>query len=309
MRHFQFSLHLSADRLASARKIEAAGLEFVHSGEHLLFHHGGSMNAFISLAAAAAVTARVRLVTTITYVPLYQPAILGWLATSLDHISNGRFEMGVGVGGEYPTAFELAGVDVHQRGARTDEALQMLGRLWSEDRVTFKGRFNHFHDVSWSPRPVQRRLPIWIGGRKESAIRRAARFGDGWLPYMYSVERLADSIRAVREDAERFDRDPDSVRMGVLLFVTVYPESGRARRVAAEVVSSGYNQDLRHTVDRYLVAGNPEECRARMRAYYDAGARYAFITLRCPPEDTDEMTDLLIGEVLPEFRKADVPLA
>jgi probable F420-dependent oxidoreductase len=306
MRRFEFSLHTYGNRLESARKIEAAGIERIHAGEHLIFHHGGSMNALVGLASIAAVTYRVRLTTTITYVPLYQPAILAWLATSLDHVSNGRFEMGVGVGGEFPPAFELAGVDIHTRGARTDEALEMMRRLWSEELVTFEGRFNHFHDIGWSPKPVQERLPIWIGGRKDAAMKRAARFGDGWMPYMYSVDRMADSVQKVRQMAEDFGRDPDEIKMGVLLFVTVYPESERARRTAAEVVSSGYNQDLRHTVDRYLVAGSPEECRARIRAYYDAGARYAFITLRCPPEDTDEMVDLLIAEVLPEFRAADV---
>jgi probable F420-dependent oxidoreductase len=306
MRRFDFSLHLHGDRAQNARKFEALGLDSVHSGEHLLFHHGGSMNAMIALAAAAAVTTRIRLVTTITYAPLYPPAILAWLATSLDHISNGRFEMGIGVGGEYPPAFELAGIDVHERGARTDESLAMIRQLWSGEKTTFEGRFNRFHDIRWTPLPVQARLPIWIGGRKEAAMRRAARFGDGWMPYMYSVERMADSVRVVRDEAERLGRDPESIKMGILLFVTVYRDGEKAKRVAAETVSSGYNQDLRHTVDRYLVAGTPDECRARMRGYFDAGARSAFITLRCPAEDTDEMVDLLVSEVLPEFRPAGV---
>jgi probable F420-dependent oxidoreductase len=306
MKQIEFSLHLYGDRVETARKLEALGLDSVHSGEHLLFHHGGSMNAFVGLAGAAAVTKRVKLVTTITYAPLYPAAILAWLATSLDHASNGRFEMGIGVGGEYPPAFELAGVNIHERGARTDESLAMIRKLWSGEEVTFEGRFNHFHDIRWRPLPVQARLPIWIGGRKEAAMRRAARFGDGWMPYMYSIERMSDSVRVVREEAERIGRDPDSIKMGVLMFVTVYRDSEKARRVAAEVVGSGYNQDLRHTVDRYLIAGTPEECRARMRGYFDAGANSAFITLRCPPEDTDEMVDLLVQEVLPEFRPAGV---
>jgi len=302
MRHLRFSLHLYGDPTASARAVEEAGFDAAHFGEHLLFHAGGTMNGIVALSGAAAVTSRIRLISTITYVPLYRPAILAWLATSLDHLSKGRFEIGVGVGGEYPQAFELAGVALEERGAITDEVLEVVTRLWSEEEVTFEGRFSSFQHVRWSPKPIQKPFPIWVGGRKEPSMRRAARYGTGWLPYMYSPERLASSIATVRRYAEQFDRDPDAIRMGVLLFVTVGPDSATAKTVAAELVGAGYRRDVRHLVDRYLVAGTPDECRSRLRDYYDAGARFVFITLRAQRQEADEMMRLLVSDVLPEFQ-------
>jgi len=303
-RRIQFGLSIERERdpARSARQAEDLGFDYVTAGEHLLFHHGVDTNAMIILAAAAAVTTRIRLATAITFAPLYQAAILTWLITSMDRISKGRFELGVGIGGEFPLEFELAGVDIHQRGARTDETLEILRRLWSGEQVTFEGRFNRFRDIRWDAHPVQSHLPIWIGGRKEAAMRRAARFGDGWLPYMVSAEQFANSVRVVREEAERRDRNPDSIKMGFTTFVTTYHDSEKARRVAAEWASASLKQDLSHVVDRYLIVGNPDECRARLRAYYDAGARAAFVLPNCPAADTEEMVKLLAAEVFPEFR-------
>jgi alkanesulfonate monooxygenase SsuD/methylene tetrahydromethanopterin reductase-like flavin-dependent oxidoreductase (luciferase family) len=114
----QVVLTLSFDQqavAAEARTAEDAGYDGVATGEHLFFH-GPHANAFVALAAAAGATSRVRLLSSLTVLPLYPAALAAKLATTLDQVSGGRFDMGVGVGGEYPPEFEAAGVDVRQRG-------------------------------------------------------------------------------------------------------------------------------------------------------------------------------------------------
>ncbi len=138
---------------------------------------------------------------TIVLVPLYAPALLAKQVTALDLVSGGCFHLGVGVGGEFAPEFEACGVSVKERGARTDEALDVLTRLWTEEEVHFEGRFTRLPGVSLDPQPVRKpHPPIWVAGRREAAMKRCARFGDGWLPYMYTPEMLAETVECDLRD-------------------------------------------------------------------------------------------------------------
>ena len=184
-----------------ARAFEALGYDYVSCGEHVCFNVPSS-NSFVSLSVAAGATTRIRLINSIALVPLYPPALLAKLGAALDVASNGRFSFGVGIGGEIAREFEACGVPVHERGARTNEALEIITRLWSEPSVDFEGRFVSFRGASIEPKPVQQpRPPIWISGRKDGAMRRTARFGDGWLPYMYTPDMLSSSLATIRAEA------------------------------------------------------------------------------------------------------------
>lgn len=208
---------------ADARDAEALGYEFVSTGEHVFFY-GPIGNGLISLAAAAGATSRIKLMSTITLVPLYPAALLAKQVAALDIVSNGRFNLGVGVGGEYPKEFEACGVPVGERGARTNESLEVMRRLWTEDDVSFQGRFNTLNAVTLSPKPTQRPgPPIWISGRSEAAMRRCALYGTGWLPYMYTPEKLADSLLAIRGYANEVGRE-ETIKPGLFIFFAVHED-------------------------------------------------------------------------------------
>ena len=187
-----------ADKVAEqAQAIENLGYDYVTTGEHVFFHVPCS-NAFISLAVAAGATTTLKLMSTITLLPLYPAVLAAKQAAALDVASGGRFHMGIGVGGELPREFEASGVPVSERGARTNEALEIMELLFSEDDVHFDGKFNQLSGVTLEPKPLQQPSPpIWISGRKDAAWRRAARFGTGWLPYMYTPEMLIESNQAI----------------------------------------------------------------------------------------------------------------
>ena len=178
----------------SARDIEALGFDILGCGEHVSFY-GDTANGFVSLSVAAGATSTIRLMSTITLIPLYPPALLAKLGAALDVASNGRFMLGVGVGGEYPLEFKACGIPVKQRGSRTDDALEVVTRTWTDTNVNYEGRYTTLEDFTLKPLPVQKpRPPIWVSGRKDAAMKRAARYGDGWLPYMYTPEQLAESV-------------------------------------------------------------------------------------------------------------------
>ncbi|TDV56350.1 LLM class flavin-dependent oxidoreductase [Actinophytocola oryzae] len=298
-REFGVTLQSGADPASFARLAEDAGFDYLACGEHLAFH-GPTTNAFVSLAFAAAATSRIKLVSAVTLLPLYQPVVAAKLAASLDVVSGERFTLGVGVGGEYPGEFEAAGVPVGQRGARTDEALDVVDRLLT-GADSYSGPFTTFSGVTIAPRP-SRRTPFWIAGRRPAALRRAARWGDAWLPYLRTPEQVAAG-RAEIDAYARADGGPRwSGRTALFAFATVDRDGDRARAMAAERVGRTYQQDFAAFADKYLVAGTPGECVARLREYLAVGVDVVIFRIACPRREADTMLRLIADEVLPELR-------
>jgi probable F420-dependent oxidoreductase len=290
------------DVAAEARWAEEAGFDRVSVGEHLFFH-GPTANAFVTLAAAAGATERIRLLSALTIVPIYPLAVLAKLVAGLDQVSGGRFDLGVGVGGEYPPEFVAAGVDVRQRGARTDEALTVLPELLSGEPVTHAGRFAEIPGLALQPPAVQRPgPPVWVGGRKAAAMRRAGRFADVWLPYMYTPEQVASSLAEVDTHAVAAGRPAGSVRGAVFCWGAVDASAERARAAAVDVVSTVYQQDFAPLADRYLLHGDPDRVLARLREYRDAGAEDVVFSPAAPAADRTAMVELFAAEVLPVVR-------
>jgi alkanesulfonate monooxygenase SsuD/methylene tetrahydromethanopterin reductase-like flavin-dependent oxidoreductase (luciferase family) len=206
------------------------------------------------------------------------------------------------VGGEYAKEFEAAGVPRHERGARTDEALAVIERLWTGDRVSFDGRFFRFTDVRLEPPPVQRpRPPIWVGGRSEAALRRAARAGDGWLAYMATVERIRAGMARIGQLAAASGRDPAAVGCGLLLFAHVGAREAARRRVIDDL-SARYNQPFDALVDRYCAFGPPSACAEAIGRFLDAGVTTLVVKFTCSPDEQLDQQRVFAESVLPLLR-------
>lgn len=287
---------------AMARWAEERGFDWVACGEHLFFH-GRTPNAFILLAAAAGATERIRLLSALTILPLYPAVLAAKLVATLDQVSNGRFDFGVGIGGEYPPEFASVGVPVHERGARTDEGLGLITRLVGGEPVHFAGRWSSVDGLSLNPPALQHpRPPVWIGGRRDGAFRRAGRFADVWMPYMYTPQRLADSLESVRAYAAKFGRDASEIRGAIFCWGAVERDPAVARREAIAAVSATYKQDFEPLADRYLLAGTPQQVIERLREFRDAGAETVIFG---GPRDADSWrrsAELFAAEVLPAIR-------
>ena len=287
---------------ADARAAEEQGFDGVAWGEHLFFH-GAVSNSFVSLAAAAGATSRIRLLSSVTILPLYPVALAAKLATTLDQVSGGRFDFGVGVGGEFPDEFAAAGVSVRTRGRRTDEHLEVLRRFWSGGQVNFDGEFTSIPNLALDPPPLQPGgPPIWLGGRKPAAVRRAAQFADVWLPYMYSPAQLAASLAEVRSTAGQFGRNPAAVHGAIFCWGGVDPDPVRSRREVVEGVGEIYQQDFHPLADRYLLHGTPTSVVARIGEYREAGAETIVFSPVGDATRRTEIAELFAAEVLPELR-------
>jgi probable F420-dependent oxidoreductase len=162
---------------------------------------------FTTLAFLAAVTKTVKLSSGILILPQRQTGLVAKQAAEIDILSAGRLRLGIGVGWNY-VEYASLGMDWSTRGARQAEQVEVLRRLWTEDLVTFKGRFHDLREVSIVPPPIQRPIPIWFGGSSDAVVKRAARLGDGWMPIMAPGDEAAAKLAALREHLKAFGRDP-----------------------------------------------------------------------------------------------------
>lgn len=210
---------------------EKVGFESVWGGEHVIFPSSidskypytadGKVPAtkdtlihdpLIWLAYVASAAPTLRLGTCILILPQRNPLILAKEISSLDYLSGGRVELGIGVGW-LKEEFEALGVPWERRGARTDEYVRALQALWGGTDVEFHGEFVNFDPVTCTPRPIQDRLPILVGGDSPAAIRRAAKLADGYYPGTGDFNELQKLIQAVRQAAEDQGRDPSEIKI------------------------------------------------------------------------------------------------
>jgi len=144
--------------LDNVRRVERLGFDAVWSGDHIIMH-SPILDVMTVLASFAAITERVKIGTAVYLLPLRHPVVTAKQVASLDALSGGRFIFGVGVGGEIAREFAAVGVPVSERGRRTDEGLEILTRVLSQDHVTYEGRYYQIHDVTLEPRPPQQPYP------------------------------------------------------------------------------------------------------------------------------------------------------
>jgi probable F420-dependent oxidoreductase len=223
-----------ASALELCRRAEAAGFESLWGGEHVVlpttiesrypYTTDGKIPAtsdtpipdpLIWLAFAAAAAPTMRLGTCILIVPQRNPLVLAKELATLDQLSGGRMELGLGVGW-LKEEFDALGIPWERRGARNDEYIAAMRALWAGPHAEFHGEFVDFAPVTCSPRPVQASIPILVGGDTEAAIRRAARLADGYFPGEGDVARLASLVARVRAAATDAGRDPDSIEINAM---------------------------------------------------------------------------------------------
>jgi probable F420-dependent oxidoreductase len=161
---------------------------------------------FVMLGYLAAVTKRIRLSSGVLIAPQRQTGVIAKQAAEADLLSGGRLRLGIGVGWNH-VEYEALGEDWKTRGARQAEQVEVLRRLWSEDLVTFSGRFHTLKEVNILPLPVQRPIPIWFGGVSDAVVSRAARLGDGWMPIAAPDEKAEQKLALLREEMKKHGRD------------------------------------------------------------------------------------------------------
>ncbi|MQY08710.1 TIGR03619 family F420-dependent LLM class oxidoreductase [Actinomadura macrotermitis] len=267
-----------AGQVAVARRAEELGYHSVWTLQRLLNPAGSADTTYrnvpdplITLAYLAGVTERIRLGVAIVNMPFLAPPVLAKQAVTLDHVSGGRLDLGLGLGW-MPEEFAAVGVPMARRGARAEEYLAALRALWADGPAEFHGEFYDIPPVVMEPGPLQSPgIPVLLGGTSEPALRRAGRLAGGWVSSSRAdLTAIGRSAEVVRQAAREAGRDPAGLRI--------------VCRGAVKVGAAG-------RPDRAPLTGSLEEIRSDFARLADQGVTELFVDLNFDPELTGPEAD------------------
>ena len=285
----------------------AAVRAFVQRAEELGFHSAWTQEQVLgpypdlapleALAYVAACTSRMRLGCAVLVSSLHSPVHLAKSLASLDQLSGGRLEVGLGTGGGW-RMFSAFGVDPTSFVARFNEGVALMRALWTEDRVDHDGRFWQLSAAAMEPKPVQRPgPPIWFGGAHPNALRRAVAHADGFFGAgSQTTDRFADQVRTVRAELDAAGRDPATFRIAKRVYVTIDDDAERARQRMSAALDRVYGRVGMPDLSPVSVTGPPDAIAAGLGAVADAGAQLILLN---PLFDDAEQMERLSAEVLP----------
>lgn len=254
------------------------------------------LEAMSTMAALAGRTRRIKFGVNVLSLAFRDPVLVAKQCATIDALSDGRLLPAFGIGSPRGPEWRTLNLDTKTRGRKTDEALEIIARLWREEAVDFDGVHFRLSGASISPKPVQPELPIWIGGSSEAAIRRTARFGTGWQAGSESPEEIARVVAAIRAAAAERGRtiDPDHYGTGIPVRLGRPDEPGLARLFEA------YQKRTGRDPAAHFAIGGAEAVVERIARYVDAGIS-KFILRPAARGDADMLaqTRRVIEEVLP----------
>ncbi len=288
--------------LAYAQRAEALGFESLWAWDHVILGVEPSfpiLDAIGTLTAIAARTARIGLGTGVLVLPLRNPTVAAKALGTLDAISKGRLILGVAAGW-YAREFDAVGVPFKQRGRLFERNLDILTRLWTEDRVTLQADEFNLREAVMRPRPVQRpRPPILIGGYVDAVLKRVATKGDGWLTYFYTPESYRKSWEKILGFAREAGRNPATLTGTNQLAILVGRSRAETEAPMRDWLSTEWDVAAwSESTLEHAIRGSVDECVAQLRAHVATGVdRLILIPYRYQPEQVE----IIAGEILPRL--------
>lgn len=291
--------------LAIWKEAEALGFESAWTFDHFMpirgDENGPCLEAWTLLGALAAQTSRLRIGSLVTGNTYRNPALVAKMATTLDQISNGRFDLGMGAAWfeKEHRAYGFPFYTPRQRAERLGEALEVITKLWNEDHPSYQGQFYSLFEAPFSPRNVQQpHPPIVVGGKgKKWIMPLVARYADAWnVPIGVTPKGIQNRREIIRAECARIGRTPCDIEVQaflVLYSITDVPFAGGAVRLGARLI-----EDKR--VAQSILVGSAQEITDRIRTYVDAGATHIIMNIQ-PPYDP-ALLRRFAKEVMPNFR-------
>ena len=279
--------------------VDRCGFDSIWTGDHVAFAIP-ILDPIVQLAQAATYSERLRIGTCVYLLPLRHPGPVAKQIATLDLLSGGRLVFGVGVGGEFGSDFDVSGIPIDERGARLTESIAVLRALWRGDAASYAGKHFAFDDITMLPAPRQPGgPPIWCGGRRDAALRRAGRLADGYISYVVTPERFRRSLETIAGAYATAGRDGPSFGSGHLLFLRVDKDYETALDVAAHHLSVRYAMDFREPAKKYCALGTAGDVAAPIARFHESGCRTIVLDLIGPYEERAEQIEAIAAEVLP----------
>jgi probable F420-dependent oxidoreductase len=277
-----------------AKQCEAMGCHSMWTIDRVAYDN---LEPLTLLAAAAGVTQKIRLGTSVLLGNLRHPTHLAKSVATLDFISNGRVTLGLGFGSR-ESDYKAVEIPFEHRGSRAVEQVQLMKRLWAEDNVTHKGKFFNVEGVTIGPRPVQKpHPPIWTGGSAEIALKRAGTWADGFICGSSAIPEFPTTWEKVAGYARAAGRDPDKITKAGLTFMAINDDQARAVKTVEDYVMRYYGR-LRADVANTSLVGSPAAIVDRIGEFLSRGLDTLIIGLADPdPRQLDRFGEKVLPKV------------
>jgi probable F420-dependent oxidoreductase len=254
------------------------------------------LESMTTMAALAGRTRRLKFGMNVVSLAFRDPVLLAKQCATIDVLSDGRLLPAFGIGNPLAPERKALGFDSATRGKRTDEALEIIRRLWSEESVDFPGTWHKLRGASIAPRPMQRDLPMWIGGSSEAAVRRTARVGTGWIAGAELPAEAGRIAAAIRDATAAAGRTIDDDHYGAGFAFHFGRPDDPAHRPALDAFRKRTGRDPA----AYIAIGTAEVIFSRIAAYVDAGiSKFILRPIATGDEVVLEQTRQLIEQVIP----------
>ena len=263
------------------------------------------MGPLTGMALTAGRTQSLKFGTSVLIMSVHSPVTMARELATIDALAPGRLVVGVGVGQESPIEYEAMGVRKKDRGKRLDEAIILMRRLWTEDKVTYESDFLKLKDAGIQVRPSRPNVPIWIGSRAEAGLKRTGYLGDGWLPTQLTPEEVRAGIKRIQEYATEAGREIPDDHFGLQVSSYVV-ENGKVPDYIKEKYLLQRRSDV--TPERINLIGTPDEVISRIKEYVDAGATKFVFNPACGIDELFEQLDIQGKAVVQPFHQKLVPL-
>jgi probable F420-dependent oxidoreductase len=259
------------------------------------------LEAVSVMATLAGCTERIKFGMNAIVAPLRDPLVLAKQCATIDYLSNGRLLPMFGVG--YPNAVEWKSTnrDASDRGARSTEIFQLLNMLWTQESVTFEGKFFQYRNVSVTPRPIQNPLPLWIGGNADAALKRTAKLGTGWIGGITTVEQVAHAINLIRTESTALGRTIDDDHYGTSLAFRIGTMDDPVVSQFPLVRRAGIGDEI--DLRPLLAIGSVQQIIDRIEAYKAVGAsKFVLLPIAMGDADVFDQTRRACEEILPAIQ-------
>ena len=275
---------------------ELSGVDSIWQTDRLVSREA-MLECISTMAALAGHTEHIRFGMNVASIALRDPLLTARQCATIDFLSNGRLLPAFGLGSAFSQDYKATGRPTRRRGKRADEALELVSRLWTEDKVNFDGEFFQYKEACISPRPRED-IPLWIGGSSRVAMKRTARFGTGWLGGIDTPEQAKVVVEGIKVALAESSRAIDEDHYGASFLFRF----GDFQDPIVTRTAEGLSARLSQAPDRYLVAGDAGDMVKRIEEFIDAGCR-KFVMLPMANGTADMMmqTKCFVQEVLPEF--------
>jgi len=278
-----------------AKKCEAMGCQSMWSIDRVAYDN---LEPLTVLAAAAGATQKIRLGTSVLLGNLRHASHVAKIVSTLDFISNGRVTLGLGFGSR-ENDYKAVEIPFEHRGSRAVEQVQLMKRLWTEDKVTFKGKFYNVENLSVGPKPIQKpHPPIWTGGSAEVALKRAGSWADGFICGSSAIPDFPSTWEKIAGYARAAGRDPNKISKAGLTFMAIHHDQSKAVRAVEDYVMRYYGR-LRADVANTSLVGSPAAIAERMGAFLSRGLDTLIIGVADPDP---RQLDLFGEKVLPKIK-------